>query len=246
MTHVYRTLVILVGGGEEIYINYMRSVLEPHCLHNGCSSSPHTMNTVINVLKWQSKKQGKKSGKPSDKPPRQSDHSKSNCADSDVPDDAQAILAFRTITTMLSLIQSPITGTIDARRKDIPQTDAQRYQLRVLDAMAAVVVRANEIVAIAAKQYDGSSIQVLASVVHLDAFEPILTIHQPDEGQWNLFRWFLVTPNPRDPKKNPSSPIDSLTTDTDLTLVDPDIKVSKELSEASGVPLLKLFLNTHW
>lgn len=168
---------------------------------------------------------------------------KSNTADSDV---SEAILAFRTITTMLSLIQSPSKVTNAGRNEP---SALQRYDLRVLDALSAIVVREHEIAAVMAKPYDGTDVQVFASV---EAFEPALTIphqYQPSDSKdsivWNPLNWFMVTPNPRSPKKNKKDKIDSLTTWREVVKVVEPIPDIAE-SDKKGEDLLDTFLKKQW
>ena len=157
-----------------------------------------------------------------------------------------AILAFRTVTTMLALIQSPNEIASTGRKEDLlPQ---QRRQLRVLDALAAVAVRQHEIVAVMSKDYNGFNIEVIASVNDMD---PVLNIpqhHDELRGPIRKHRWF-ISPNPCDPnrKVNKKRKKDSLTTKySSMTLVNPDGDISKELSEASPDKLLDIFLQTEW
>jgi hypothetical protein len=74
------------------------------------------------------------------------------------------ILAFCTITMMLALIQRP-TETTKIEPERISNLD--RKKLRVLDALAGLLIREYEKVAIMVKPYDGKSIQVI-SVVNLN------------------------------------------------------------------------------
>ena len=65
---------------------------------------------------------------------------------------------------MLALIQCP---TETSKIEPIHISKLQRKELRVLDALAALIIREYEKVAIMAKPYDGKSIQVF-SVVNLN------------------------------------------------------------------------------
>jgi len=178
------------------------------------------------LKRFQSKKQLNES-------PGQSDNSTAFNA-------AHAILAFRTITTMLSLIQSP-TEITSTGEKDLSKE--QRDKLRVLDALSAVIVRQHEIAAVMAKPSNGDKIEVLASVNHLD---PTFDIPQLSDSRLDRLRW-LITPNPRDPLKNKKSKIDSLTTRaTSVTLVDTNTKISEKLSTADSDKLLDTFLLNEW
>jgi hypothetical protein len=74
------------------------------------------------------------------------------------------LLAFRTITTILHFLQSESNQypTTPARF-----TKEDRNDLRVLDALSAILIRQHEIVAVVARPYNGSNlnVQVIASVV---------------------------------------------------------------------------------
>lgn len=172
--------------------------------------------------------------------PRQSD--RSITFDSD-----DAILAFRTITTMLSLIQSPTETTSTREKEDF--TKDKRRELKILDALSAVAVRRFEIVAVVAKSYNGSNLEVIASVNNAG---PALNIHQQDSGSLaalkTSFQWF-ITPNPRnaDRKSNRKIKEDSLTTRKQhMTLVEPHTQISEKLSKANSDNLLDVFLENEW
>jgi len=147
---------------------------------------------------------------------------------------ADALCAFRTITTMLSSIQS-IRDTTDnvsnAKSDDKPA-------LTVLDAFAALTIRNHGIVALTSMPYDRStSFQVLASAYLkgevLNSAQLPATVHQVKKF-WlrNLF----MAQNPRDASVK-------LT-----TVVDPEIKVPQHLKDAvsGGSELLTSFLTHEW
>ena len=88
---------------------------------------------------------------------------------------AEDLLAFRTITTMLSFIQST-TGQLRRTANTMTPlgTDREdRRLLRILDALSTVLVREHEVIAVVVKPYDGSDVQVLASMVQ-PSNEPLL------------------------------------------------------------------------
>lgn len=168
-----------------------------------------------------------------------------------VEDDAhEALLAFRTITTMLSLIQSP-TEVTNTGQKDISRV--QRHDLRVLDALSAVIVREHEVAAVMAKPYNGASVEVFASVNNLEPPHIIPQQSQHARDLFSLFRQFIITPNPRDPstKSNLNDEVDSLTTQrTFMTVVDPNPGIIAEHYQpsipGSGEGLLDMFLQFRW
>jgi hypothetical protein len=105
--------------------------------------------------------------KPADESSKDSDHSKTKTND---------ILAFCTIITLLSYIQSP---NAEQDKVAPTATSEEHEEMRVLDALAALLVRQHEITAVIAKPYDGSILQVFASVMHSDNTKPSLLSAQP-------------------------------------------------------------------
>jgi hypothetical protein len=160
----------------------------------------------------------------------------------------QALLAFRTITKMLSLIpMAPTDATSHTTNlKDLSK--AQRKDLNVLDALATTLVRRHEVVAVVAKDYDGAQLQVLASVStmmpDLDNFSQNIPKSRPS---WNPIQW-LITANARNIKENKNNKEDSQTirSGKNPTLVDPNIKISEKLSMAHPEALLETFLQHEW
>jgi hypothetical protein len=158
------------------------------------------------------------------------------------PTKTKDLLAFRTITTMLSFIQSPSrrlppdTGTISTDRND-------RRELKVLDALSTVLIREHEITAVVALPYNnGSNLQVFASVVH-----PSNSANSNDRGLWGLFCNFTATLNSRASKI--FSNTDSLLNETSLPLIgDDEDKVPRNLitTAKENAPLLDVFLQSHW
>jgi hypothetical protein len=148
------------------------------------------------------------------------------------------LLAFRTIITMLSTLQRSAftTGPIATIKED-------RNELKVLDALSAILVRGNEIAAVVA-----SKDQVIASVVHASNTDFLL---QPDaacnsaSGQ-GFWRRFSVAPNPRTQKIH--GHFDSLINHTSFPLIrDDEIPVELTVAHASGKKrLLEVFLKTQW
>lgn len=205
------------------------------------------MDVIVRALKAISR--SKKLATTPDMSPEHSDDS-----DFDITPTSQRdrdLLAFRTIITMLALLQSPNTEPA----KDTKPTStekAQRNELRVLDALSAILVRQHEVAAVMAKPYDGDILQVLASVIHSNHTEHLPSFAQPsaardDQGVWNRVLHYLVAPNPRDQRVNNHK--DSLTNWTDYpTITNPAESVLKDLSAAAdkNMSLLEIFLEHHW
>lgn len=160
------------------------------------------------------------------------------------------LLAFHTITTMLSFIQSTasrrlsfVTGPISNERND-------RRELRVLDALSAVLTRDHEITAtMALPPYNGSNSQVFASVIHPSNSESLLQhdANSDDQSLWRLFCNLTSTLNPR--IFQIYSNTDSLRNNTSLSLFgDYEDKVPTNLITAAkeNVPVLEIFLQSHW
>lgn len=132
---------------------------------------------------------------------------------------------------MLALIQRPTETT---RIEPVHISKLDRRELRVLDALAALLIREHEKVAVMSKPYDGKSIQV-TSVVNLN--NPGSAVTKPGR-----FRWW-ASMNSRF-----SSPIFPENEEDSMQVVDPDTRVHKTLSEHKDNPdkLLNTFLLTQW
>ena len=102
------------------------------------------------------------------------------------PTNAEYHHAFRTIITMLSFIESPTPSTSETGPIGFEKKDCKN--LRVLDALSAILVREHEIVAAVAEPYPGPDLQVLVSVSQPCKAEPLL---QPVGKSGSIFkRWF--------------------------------------------------------
>jgi hypothetical protein len=161
------------------------------------------------------------------------------------------LLAFRTIITMLHSLQSPktIAHSSDTRTGIIRITDDERKTLKVLDAMAAVLVREHEITAVMAGPYDGSTLQVIASVVHPTDSLLVSDIHSYFQDFWSRMCNFLVSINPRTSKTN-GNHSDSLMNKSSLPILrDYEDRVPTNLVAASlkgSEYLLDVYLTHHW
>jgi hypothetical protein len=158
------------------------------------------------------------------------------------------ILALHTITTILSMIQSPeVTNTKVAEKLTKPQCK----ELRVLDSLAFLANRQHEIVAtVSATQISSSggstTIQVILSIINLIDSESALTSSQNSEKTW--FQWVLSMNPCCDAPKFPPTPQD------EMKLKDPGASISSTLKKLkSGAPtkpsnqkLLDAYLLTKW
>jgi len=144
---------------------------------------------------------------------------------------------------MLTLIQSGMEITDSS-----PEEQGLGYELKLLDALAAIIVRQHEIAAVIAKPDDGSgAIQVLASTTHLDTRNRELTVPQSPGNFINTWWNFLITPNPRNPAKNPHSLLDLLTTNRqNTTSVNPESQVPSHLRASEKAQLFSTFLEYDW
>lgn len=134
--------------------------------------------------------------------------------------------AFRTITLMLSLVQSPKQIT-----KINPKSDTDRAGLKPLDALAAIAIRMHGTAAVVAKSdHESEAIEVLASSSS--------SARHPSPSGKVTSNWinFLTTRNPRRGETNVKEP----------TVVDPFTKIPKVLQGKDGKPLLKAYLEHVW
>ena len=158
---------------------------------------------------------------------------------SDKSDLDSGILAFRTITTMLALIQCPTETT---KIEPVHISKSKRKELRVLDAIAALLIREHEKVAVMGIPYDGKSIQVI-STVNLN--NPRSAVTQPGSSMTSsrTTRWLASMNSRYTPPKFPGN-------EDSMQVLDPDTRVDQTLSEHKNnlnpEALLKTFLLTQW
>jgi hypothetical protein len=158
--------------------------------------------------------------------------------ESTIPDlKAQDLLAFRTIITMLSYIQS---SNNESATPGPLGANEDRKELRVLDALSTLLIRQHEITAVVARPYDGFKLQVFASIAHSSNAEPLL---QPS-GLWSwAFNNYTVATNPRNSKINNHN--DSLMNQTSLPYIgDHQDKIPSDLVNADKV--LPIYLKNYW
>jgi hypothetical protein len=140
----------------------------------------------------------------------------------------QDINALRTMITMLSLIQrvkQPGAASISRT----PTAD-QSEELKVLSALATVLVMEHEIVAVVAKQTGGGCVEVVASTdmdTANNPFKPPIT--NPLQHLWNL----VATTNPRKG------------TDNSLEIINSKYYYDDHPTDTSLVTLKK-YVRNHW
>ena len=145
----------------------------------------------------------------------------------------EALQAFRTITTMLSLIQS--TGSSATNQ---PNFGREKKLVKLLDAIAAVLVRNHGVIAVTGRlpddDPDSGKMEVLASY---SGNEESLTISQSRSTAhfMDSIRNFFVSQNPRD----------SIVKERDV--IDPETSVSVQFKDIKEpAELLDAFLTEVW
>jgi hypothetical protein len=148
------------------------------------------------------------------------------------------LVAFNTVITMLTYLRAANNRLANA---PIGTSKDDRRNLRVLDALSAVLIRENEITAVVAKRYDGLNLQVFASVIYSVNAEPL-----PQSGavlESGVWDQFIVGVNQRDDEINGHT--DSLINLTPFPIFgDHKDQVPQDLIDASSV--LDTFLQTYW
>jgi hypothetical protein len=117
----------------------------------------------------------------------------------------EAIHAFRTITTMLSLIQPTKQDNSSGKQPNIAKP--LRGELRILDALAALIIRGHGVAAVVSKPKEGSQTeQVLVSVTNLNRTKEQLITLQPLFGTiLNAMTAIFASQNPRKKKQEKST-----------------------------------------
>jgi len=163
-------------------------------------------------------------------------------------DKSKYLRAFRTITSMLALIQSPASRN-STEAGPIATGGRDCKELRVLDSLSAVLVRCDEIIAAVARPYDGSGLEVFVSVIHPSIAQPLLqsgVVSNPST-LWGALYNFTVAMNPRTDEVNGKN--DSLM-NTGLYPLIGDYKdqIPKDLVSAAekNESVLDIFLKSYW
>ena len=175
-----------------------------------------------------------------------SHHSKATSKPSPITDTkTEDLLAFNTITTMLSYFWAPNNRL--ATNTPIGINDTDRRILKVLDAVSAVLIRDNEVTAVVAKPYERSNFQVFASVTYIGNAESLLQ-STPIPSQSSFWDRFIVGVNPRDDKINGHT--DSLMNSSLLPILgDHKDRVPQnliDLAQQKSDRVLHTFLETCW
>ena len=160
-----------------------------------------------------------------------------------VPSKVDDLLAFRSIITMLSYIQS--NGRLSTEEGPIATGTNDYKELRLLDALSAVLVREHEITAVVAQPYDGSNLRVFASVIHPS--NALLLPNSDHQSLWSRIWNFTIFMNPRVDKT--SGDFDSMINNTSFPLIgDYEEKIPEDLVTAAkeNAPVFDTFLDTHW
>jgi hypothetical protein len=184
-------------------------------------------------------------------------------------DKTKDLLAFRTIIMMLSFLQrlSPYTRSFTTPEQSLgPENEEDRKVLKVLDSLSTILVRHNDIAAVVAQPYNGSSesLKVFASVLDSTSTSTESPL-QPASGAsvargiCNWINNITVTINPRrkNSEKTTPPPLSiKLGNTTTLPLIsDCRDEVPAELIAAAGgasatpsqgTPVLDLFLQKYW
>jgi hypothetical protein len=151
----------------------------------------------------------------------------------------EALQAFRTITTMLSLIQST-RGTAGNRPKFRGE---KKKLLQLLDAFAAVLIRNHGEIAVTARPYDDSGkVDVLASYLGNGKSLSISKPRSTGPGEVvNKIRRFFISQNPRDPTVEQEEVVDP-----ESSAVPDYFKEIRFLDPPSPSTLLTTFLTKIW
>lgn len=102
------------------------------------------------------------------------------------PDESDALVTFRTITTMLSKVQQESVIPADGDRESNLE-NRKRLELRLLNALSTVMVIENEVVAVVANHSHPSCVDILACP------QADRSTTEEPKGLWEL----LVNRNPR-------------------------------------------------
>ena len=152
------------------------------------------------------------------------------CSSENLRPNIERIYAFRTLTTMLSLLQSDMETTNNDLQRG--QEDLMK-QLKVLDALASVVIREDGAAAVIANPVDGTGdIQVLISITQFGGQRI------PRSNVMKGFRDFFTQKALDNPAKSKPPKILDLATLVDDRLVN--------AQNSDNTALLRIYLRYCW
>lgn len=161
---------------------------------------------------------------------------------------SQSIKAFRTITTMLAAIPTQRVINVADRK---PGNAAEDKELKLLNSLATLLVRNNEVAAVVVTEHNNGSgaIQVIAChhIISGHGAGPELTIpiSQPASSSHPTpgpFRNFLATLNPR--KDAPSYMADSV--HPGPSIIDPKVKIPSKIRETNDIDKISTYRYDMW
>ena len=159
---------------------------------------------------------------------------KKDSDDSSEQDSYTSIKAFRTIITMLDLI--PGLRKLTMVESTTPSEAAQ--ELKLLNALATLLVRHNEVAAVVVTKYgDGSGVVQVIACLHHDGSSVELTIPQPTSGS-SIFNNFLAVFNPRKDTPVPESNIPVIT--------DSNIEVPSFIRNTEDMEQIRTYIYNNW
>jgi hypothetical protein len=148
--------------------------------------------------------------------------------------------------TLLSLIQSERKD----EKRDTHNAEMKK-ELQLLDALAGVAVRKNDVVAVVARPDGSGNLQVIASVTHSIRTRERLTAPQQSSGCFQ-YLWFWLARNARSTLGAPQSSTNSAASPPPLPSatpnpVNPESSVPQHLKDCAGSEdLLRVFLTHEW
>ena len=150
-----------------------------------------------------------------------------------------SIKAFRTIITMLRFIPSAREMTVVYRK---PGRGVEDKELKLLNALATLLVRRNEVAAVAVTNYDGESGDIQVIACHQsssDSPSGELTVPQTAlSSSISMFWNFRATLNPR--KDNDKYGSDH------LDILDPKDEIPSDLLETKDVDRIRTYCYVKW
>lgn len=170
-------------------------------------------------------------------PPEESATDSGNSSEQAINLKYRSMKAFRTIITMLAIIPSQRVRTVVDRKSEHGPEDKE---LKLLNALATLLVRCHEVAAVAVTNRDDKSgnIQVIACHHISSHGPPQLTIPQP-ASKFSTFKNFLVAFNPRKDDSN-AQMFDR------PTIINPIDDIPSELRETTDMMMISTYCYNMW